>query len=141
MAFEQPIFSSSLEAAADLTTHQFKFIKIDATGKAALANAEGETVYGVLQNEPNTGETATVMVDGVTKIEAGATIDEGDLIATNLSGTAKVASTANVDAGSASTTEPIKGSYVIGLALEPAASGELFAMKITHAGAVPGTNE
>jgi len=82
----------SLKAAADLRTHQYKFVKLDANGNVVLCSAAGERPYGVLQNKPNTGETAVVRIMGVTKIVVSAAIATPNQIATDNAGLAKAAS-------------------------------------------------
>jgi hypothetical protein len=51
----------SWPAAANLSTHQFKFVKIVATGVDVCG--AGEIIDGVLQNDPETGEAAAVMFE------------------------------------------------------------------------------
>lgn len=58
-------------AGADLTTRQFRAIIIDATGRAALAGAD-VAIDGILQNNPNTDEPATIWGPGsVSKVIVG----------------------------------------------------------------------
>lgn len=69
----------TLEAAADLSSNQYNFVKLDANGKAVIcvADAAGTIPIGVLQNAPTSGQAATVLVVGISKIEAGVAMDEG----------------------------------------------------------------
>lgn len=86
MAYEILGFSFTLAAAADLSTHQFKFIVVDTNGEAALAGA-GVDADGVLQNEPEAGQAATVTTDGVTKAVVGAGgVTAADLLETDATG-------------------------------------------------------
>lgn len=80
MAVEQPGFSFTLVAAADLSTHQFKAVVIDSAGKAALPGASGVAAAGILQNKPKAGEAATVNRAGISKAVAGGTYDAGTLL-------------------------------------------------------------
>ena len=64
-----------LKAAADLRTHQYKFVKLDANGNVVLCSAAGERVLGILQNKPNTGETAAVRIIGISKIVCSGACD------------------------------------------------------------------
>jgi hypothetical protein len=67
----------TLPAAGDLSTHQFKGIACDNTGKAALAGA-GVAIVGVLQNKPSAAnQAATIMAEGVTPGVAGAAVAAG----------------------------------------------------------------
>lgn len=70
-------------AAADLRTHQFKFVKITAARTVGLCTATTDKPIGVLQNKPNTGEAAEVLVIGVTEVVAGETIAAGDKLTVN----------------------------------------------------------
>ena len=113
MATQQNLTCITLEAGADLSGDQYKLVKLSA-GKAVLCAAATDAPVGVLQNKPGSGEAATVCVSGATKLLAGATINSGDLVGTDASGTAD-AKTPGTD-----TTE-----YVVGTALTGAASGEI----------------
>lgn len=142
MATQEALVSVSRVAAADLSAKQYTFVKVDGDGKAAAASAAGEPVFGVLQNDPGTGEEATVAVGGISKVKADGVINEGDLIATSADGQAAVATKATVntaDAGVAA--DAVSGSYVIGIAVSAAAAaGEVVSVLLTHAGAVATTN-
>lgn len=90
MAFEnqQPLKDGTRLAAADLRTKQYHFVKLDNTGKVAAITAITDKPYGVLQNKPNTGEEAEVVVIGVTKVIADSAIAAADSIGTSNDGQA-----------------------------------------------------
>ena len=70
----------TLEAAADLSSNQYNFVKLDANGKVVIcvADAVGTVPIGVLQNAPDaSGKAATVLVVGISKVEAGVALNEG----------------------------------------------------------------
>lgn len=139
MSFQCVGTDVSLLAAADLSAKQFYAVKVDSNGKAAVAGA-GEHAVGVVQNDPTSGQAATVRIGGVTKAKAGGSITAGDRVAADASGTFVAATLAKVntsDGGAAS--DPVIASNVFGVALEGASSGEIFAVLITHSGAVPTT--
>lgn len=73
----------TLTAAADLSAKQYNFVKLDANGDVVLTDADsaGQIPIGVLQNAPTSGQAATVMVVGISKVEAGVAFDEGVKIA------------------------------------------------------------
>jgi len=71
--------SITLEAAADLSSSQYRFVTLDANGKAAVCGTNSKPI-GVLQNKPTSGEAATVMVAGITKLEVSEAVDEGDIL-------------------------------------------------------------
>lgn len=102
MAYEIPGFAFSLVAAADLSTHQYKFVNIDGTGKAALGG-NGTRVIGVLQNKPTSGQISTVVVTGVSKVVAGAAVTAGDSVQSDASGRA-ITLAAGIGAGVALST-------------------------------------
>ena len=70
----------TLEAAADLSSSQYLFLKTDADGKVNVCTAITDRPIGVLQNKPASGEAATVMVVGCTKIVTDAALDEHNII-------------------------------------------------------------
>ena len=74
----------SFAAAADLSTHQFKLVYIDANGRAALGTAYTSPVMGVLQNKPAAADdVARVRMIGISKVKCGAALNESDFIASN----------------------------------------------------------
>lgn len=78
----------TLVAAADLSAKQYHFVKLDANGKAAVIAADTDRPIGVLQNAPESGEEAEVLVVGGTKLQASAAIDEGAILGTTSAGEA-----------------------------------------------------
>ena len=76
MATTEAGISITLPAAADLRTHQYKFVSIDANGKAALT-ADDAHADGILCNDPNTDEAAIVLISGVGKVKCGAAVTRG----------------------------------------------------------------
>ena len=120
MAYEIPGLKITLEAAADLSSAQFKFVKLDANGKVVAIAAATDVPIGVLQNKPTSGQAAELMVDGVTKLQADAALTPGTAIGTSADGQAdaKVAGT--------DITE-----YAVGVVLEGAgAAGNLCTARI-----------
>ena len=69
---------------------------------------------GVLQNDPEAGETAEIMVIGMSKIEAGEALNERDTIGTAADGQAEI-----VTAGTDNTQ------YIVGQVVTPAGAGEV----------------
>lgn len=102
MAFEIPGFAFSLEAASDLSAGQHHFVEVDSSGQIALVNGSGDTVDGVLQNDPDAqGQAGTVINDGISKVVAGAAVAQGALVMSNASGRAITATSGNFVAGRA----------------------------------------
>ncbi len=102
MAIQIPGFSMSLEASADLSAFQFHFVEVDSNGRVTISNGAGESVFGVLQNDPDAlGVAASIMKTGVTKCVAAQTIVAGELIQTNASGRGMPAASADFVVGRA----------------------------------------
>lgn len=86
MATENPIYvDSSKLAAADLSGHQYRFVKETANGIEAIA-AVTDRPAGILQNDPKQGESAQVMKIGKSKLVAGAAIAITALVGTDATG-------------------------------------------------------
>lgn len=104
----------SLKAAGNLSSHQFKIMTLDTDGKAKLADDPDDPVepmLGILQNKPDTEDLpAVIRVDGVAKVEGGASIDEGVWVTCDGSGLLAAA---------------VANDNILGLTLEPAVSGEV----------------
>jgi hypothetical protein len=75
MAYEIPGADKiSLPAGGDLRLLQYHFVKLNSSGAAITISNDGHYPIGILQNAPNTGETAEIMIRGISKI---ATVDAG----------------------------------------------------------------
>jgi hypothetical protein len=119
MAYQKEGSDMSLEAAADLSAHQYKLVVVDATGKAALAgdNADAD---GILQNKPTAGQTARIQREGESKFVGAGAIAAGSKIGSNATGQGKLA---------------VVGSHVIGKVLvDPGAAGQIGTMLIKFQG-------
>ena len=80
MATEQAIWRESFEAAEDLSDYQFHFVVLNSSGKARLLDAEDEVAIGILQNAPESGEAAVVMIMGKSKLVANAALTVGTFV-------------------------------------------------------------
>ena len=133
MAFEQSGSSKvdiPLKAAADLRTHQYKWVKLDAAGNVVLCAAAGERPFGVLQNKPNLGETASVRILGLSKAVASAAIATPNPVSTDAAGLTKAATRLVAASGNASN--------VSGFAQRPAgAINEIMTVLVVPAGIWP----
>lgn len=83
----------SAEAAADLSTKQNYIVKLDSTGKAALADSGTAAIVGVLQNYPASGEQATYAFTGTAKVVAGGSITPGAWVTSDGNGKAVATTT------------------------------------------------
>ncbi|CDH43839.1 DUF2190 family protein [Candidatus Contendibacter odensensis] len=95
MAIENALGCITRPAGADLSAVQYQFVKQNSSGQAVVCSVAGEKALGVLQNNPTSGQSATVAYEGITKVQAAATIVPGNDIATNAAGKAVVALTTN----------------------------------------------
>ncbi len=111
MAWTIPGFSFTRVAGADLSSAQYKYVKLSTTDTVILCAAATDVPIGILQNAPASGAEATIMVTGISKVSSDAALSIGNQIGTSADGQAD-AKTAGSD-----TTE-----YVVGVVLE-ASSG------------------
>jgi hypothetical protein len=81
-------FKITLEAGEDLSSKQYYFVKLNATGKAIVCAGVTDKPVGVLQNDPTSGQAAEVVVVGLTKVSTNAALAIADLIGTSADGQA-----------------------------------------------------
>jgi Uncharacterized conserved protein (DUF2190) len=107
MATEAPLLHhSQCTAAANLSNTagldgpngagQFLAVKVTASRQVNLANAGGEAIDGILQNDPVSGYVADVGFMGVSKAVAGAAFSAGALLMTDSNARLIAATTSNV---------------------------------------------
>tara|TARA_R100001143_G_C3325719_1_gene116964 strand:- start:257 stop:646 length:390 start_codon:yes stop_codon:yes gene_type:complete len=115
MAWTIPGFTFTRVAGADLSSSQYYFVKLSTTDTVVVCAAATDIPIGILQNAPTSGQEATIMVTGISKVSADAALAIGQLIGTAADGQAD-AKTVGTD-----TTQ-----YVVGNVLVAAgAAGEL----------------
>lgn len=73
----------SLVAGADLSALQYHFVKMNGTATTVVV-CSGATDFpiGVLQNAPESGETAEIVVVGATKVVSGGALTANGVIGT-----------------------------------------------------------
>ncbi|HEY4364455.1 MAG TPA: hypothetical protein VGN17_26050 [Bryobacteraceae bacterium] len=76
MATEQNLTNISLLTGSDLSTKQYYAVSMNSSKQAVLATA-AKNCIGFLQNDPTSGQTATVAVSGITKAKITDTISIG----------------------------------------------------------------
>lgn len=115
----------SFVSGADLSTHQFKFVKMGTDQKVTLAAANGADVVGILINSPKADEVATVVMTGRVMVEAGSTIAVGARVMTDSTGRAKTYS-----------STPASGAthHEMGLAIDGATVGQMMAIELYQGG-------
>ena len=108
MATDMQLVSDvTFEAAADLSTKQFYFVKLSAANTVTVCNGATDVPCGILQNKPSAaGRPAVVRMFGISKVSADAAITVGALIGTSADGQA------DIKLAGTDTTQ-----YVVGVAL------------------------
>lgn len=144
MANESPLLiDGNLLSGADYrnstlsgTTHsgkygsaQFQAVRLSSCTDRTilLCTAAGQSVYGILQNKPNSGDAAAVAFMGVTKALAGNTVTPGATLQVDSSGCLVPYSSAT-------------GINKVGYALEGATVGQVFTMALYGFGGNVGGN-
>lgn len=122
MAYENSLHVISAVAGADLSTHQYKFVKLNSTANQVVLCGDGEDGDGVLQNDPASGEAALVAIGGATKVKLGGTVAAGGVVSSGASGVANASA---------------NGDYMLGKALTGGASGEIITMIFAKNGVDP----
>lgn len=113
MAYEESAIMVTLPANGDLASQQFKFVKLNSSGRL-VANGLGEAAVGVLQDDPRAaGRAGAVAIGGIVKVKAEGTIAAGADVASDADGGAVAATT---------------GQIVLGTAVTGGASGEIISM-------------
>lgn len=113
MAITENEFPITLEASADLSTKQYRFVTLS-SGQVAVVASAGADAIGVLSDKPAAaGRPARVVVGGVTKVILGATVAQDAEVQSDANG-------AGITAAS--------GDYVLGKALEGGDSGDIVAV-------------
>jgi len=109
----------SFVANENLESYQYALVVNSASNLVGRSGTAGEMCLGVLQNKPQSGENATIVMMGRCRIKAGGTIAAGNEITATASGTAAAVAS---------------GQYILGLAITGVASGGNFTGLINHAG-------
>jgi hypothetical protein len=114
--FSNAAVKVSRVAGEDLSSAQYKFVKLD-NGDGTVKAVDGATdrPFGVLQNDPESGEIAEITIVGGTKVEAGGTASVGQPLFSNASAVAVTLGVGTT--GSAA--------YLVGTFVEDAASGAI----------------
>ena len=99
MAYEIPVLVVAFEAAADLSAKQFRVMKMATGGKVDVFSGATDVPVGILQNKPTAGQTAEVMVYGVSKVDSDAALAVGDILAGQTDGQAEVADSGDFPIG------------------------------------------
>ena len=90
MASQVPgIVISAVTAENDLSALQYHILEWGtAAGQVDVCDNAADVPIGVLQNKPRATEAASYMINGTSKVVAGAAVAIGDTVGTNASGRA-----------------------------------------------------
>lgn len=125
MAWEQPLFNLTFQAAKSLITNQFEVVNLSTAGKITTVSSDGAPFVGILQDKPTSGAEANVMAIGISKVKAGGAIGRGQRLIVNF------ASTSNGGSLIASTCSATPVAGDVGYALEASAqAGDIIAAVI-----------
>lgn len=105
----------SFQADSDLRTKQYHAVRISGPGRVDIASGSSTSqsqIAGVLRNKPNTGQAATVGVEGEVSMVAGGAITAGGLVAVNGSGRGVAANSGDWTIGQAVETVVNDGEMV-----------------------------
>jgi len=80
MAYEESLVCITRPAGADLTGDIYHVVKLDSSGDVVLAQLGDVEAIGVLQNNPDDTQAATVAISGLTKVHASAAVTAGSQV-------------------------------------------------------------
>lgn len=126
MSFKNFSQALTFKAGANFSATQFHIVELTATAHEVDLAAVGSLPVGVVQNHPNSGEAAAVVLSGISKCIAGGAVAAGKLVSAAATGFA---------------TQTISGGIeiaVFGRALTTAASGGIFTLLIAPTVTVSG---
>jgi hypothetical protein len=94
--FSEQFRIPGLVATSDLSSHQYKVVKLASTaGQVKVSAAATDAHLGILQNDPAAGEVASIAFVGVSKAVAAASVTAGSLLTANSTGQVKATTTGN----------------------------------------------
>lgn len=91
MAYEIPGMCITLPQGGDLTSNQFKFVKLNSSGQVVAIAANTDKPIGIQQDTPvssTTGEPVVVMLYGVSKVQGDADLAKANQIGSSADGQA-----------------------------------------------------
>ena len=79
MAYEIPGFTMSVNSSEDMTAKQYFAVDYNSDQEIEIS-ASGGACIGIVQNDPDEDQQATVMVSGISFCIFGATVTAGQLL-------------------------------------------------------------
>lgn len=90
----------SFVAGADLSDAQFTFVKMNTTDRTVVAAGNADAAIGVLINDPESGEAATVVTHGRVQVLCGTGgLTAGDTVGVDANGAAVTSATNDIIVG------------------------------------------
>ena len=81
MAIQLPLYTISLIAEEDMSDYQYRFIGLSTTeGYCKLLDSTSEEVIGILQNQPESGQAASICIFGISKVVAAEALNPADIV-------------------------------------------------------------
>ena len=115
MAYKETLTTQSYDANADLSSSQYRIVKVAADNSVNTSGGSTDDIIGVLQGTPESGSSAEVAVEGTTKVLANGTLSAGDLVTSDSNGKAqKVVAVPDVSGGTLGDMVKILGKVVNG---------------------------
>lgn len=122
MASYNNVDTISLDAGADLSSSQYRFVKVGTVDGTVVVCGDGENGIGVLINDPIAGQAAAIATSGAVKVQAGGNVTRGGRGASSATGLAVTATS---------------GDYVLGTFLENGVNGQIVEFKFDKNGIEP----
>lgn len=124
MSWNEDYHARPFRALVSFDGLQGRAVDLDTTEDNAATFAAGGAGYGIVMNDPRTGEFATVAVHGVVRARAGAAIARGNWVTVAVSATGGPGWLRTVVSGDVA---PLN---IMGRAMSSVASGSLFALEL-----------
>lgn len=88
-AFEQSLRTVQIPVSQSFASLVYTFVQINSSGQLAPPSGVGQFCDGVIVDDnPNSGRPSPLATEGIAIVTAGASLDEGDFVATDASGRA-----------------------------------------------------
>lgn len=99
MSTDNRILTVSYVAGADLSALQYQAVKMNTSGQIVPVTAITDLVFGILQNAPESGQVASVAVEGISNVVLGGTLNAGVAVGSGATGKAVADASTNYTLG------------------------------------------
>lgn len=118
MGYEEALEPKTFVAKEDLSSSQHKIVALTAVRGVMEASGSTQDIIGVLQGEPESGESANIATGGISKVVAGSGgFTAGDWVTADSSGRAVICPTSMPDE-----TAPADMIKILGIAVDTVSS-------------------